>query len=107
MSERMALGNDILLQGHKEAENYLGESVTIGGRRVTALVSEIIGGVHLEVGGAVVMADGNVSVRQAALSSVPTNGTVVTARGKACRVVTIESDANTHRLLVTGLYERR
>jgi hypothetical protein len=103
----MALGNDILLQGQKEAENYLGETVTIGGRRVTALVSEILGGVHLEVGGAVVMADGNISVRQAALSSVPTNGTVVTARNKACRVVSIESDANGYRLLISGLYDRR
>lgn len=103
----MALGNDILLQGQKEAENYLGETVTIGGRRVTALVSEILGGVHLEVGGAVVMADGNISVRQAALSSAPTNGTVVTARNKACRVVSIESDANSYRLLIAGLYDRR
>lgn len=103
----MALGNDILLQGQKEAEAYLGETVQIGGKRVTALVSEIIGGVHLDVGGSVVRADGNVTVRQAALSSVPTNGTVVTARSKACRVVTVESDPTSYRLLITGLYERR
>lgn len=103
----MALGNDILLQGHREAENYLGESVQIGGRTVTALVSEIVGGVHLEVGGSVVMADGSISVRQGALPSAPTNATVVTARRKACRVVSIESDANTYRLLISGLYDRR
>lgn len=103
----MALGHDMLLQAHQEVENYLGENVQIGGRTVPALVSEIIGGVQIEVGGSVLTADGNISVRQAALSTAPTSGTVVTARSRACRVVTVETDANTYRLLITGLHARR
>jgi hypothetical protein len=46
-------------------------------------------------------------VRKALLSSVPTMGTVVTARSKACRVVSVETDTDTYRLLIAGLHDRR
>jgi hypothetical protein len=103
----MAIGHDLILAAHKEAENYLGETILLNKYRITALVSEIRGGTELEVGGSIVTADGTVSVRKTLLSSVPTMGTVVTARSKACRVVSVETDTDTYRLLIAGLHDRR